>query len=351
MRFSVLIQSIFLMVVCAAIEHAYAGGYETVRENIARSQNLAQRYLQAADRIDGGLGAGQVFRHADKREHYCSILADLLQVPETVPEEYMLEDPGLLSNEPYQLRLYAQSLQNYAELAVSLKRQSDFSLRYLWNLNCWSRFELRKHFTDDRYQDYVVSTTPDRKTLRIVGDIQSGLFGVVARRLVIHRSIQNVELGSFGGSVYEAIKIGELIRQKGLNTVLSNNCFSACTLIFLGGVERHIPAPYYSLGFHRVTSRGWPVPNNDEVYDRIRTYAELMVGNGDDIVEANLGGDGFDYFMFDRKSLCDKFIATSVESVCERRITQLKRVYRIQTITSVLKSFGESLSGYLSELY
>lgn len=316
MRFAVLIHSVFLMVVCAAIEHAYAGGYETVRENIARSQNLAQRYLQAADRIDGGLGAGQVFRHADKREHYCSILADLLQVPETVPEEYMLEDPGLLSNEPYQLRLYAQSLRNYVDLATSLNRQSDFSLRYLWNLNCWSRFELRKHFTDDRYQDYVVSTTPDRKTLRIVGDIRSGLFGVVARRLTVHRSIQNVELGSFGGNVYEAIKIGELIRQKGLNTVLSNNCFSACTLIFLGGVERHVPAPYHSLGFHRVTSMGQPLPESDVVYDAIREYAQQMMGNGDEIVRANLAGDGSDYFMYGRMEICVENLATRIEGVC-----------------------------------
>jgi hypothetical protein len=316
MRFAVLIHSVFLMVVIAAIEHAYAGGYETVRENIARAQNLAQRYLQAADRIDGGLRAGQVFRHADKREHYCSILADLLQVPETVPEEYMLEDPGLLSNEPYQLRLYAQSLRNYVDLANSLNRQSDFSLRYLWNLNCWSRFELRKHFTDDRYHDYVVSTTPDRKTLRIVGDIRSGLFGVVARRLTVHRSIQNVELGSFGGNVYEAIKIGELIRQKGLNTVLSNNCFSACTLMFLGGVERRIPAPYYSLGFHRVTSRGLPLPAFDDVYTTIKDYADEMAAVGDDVVRANLAGDGINYFMYSRQELCERNIATWVESVC-----------------------------------
>ena len=329
MRVVVLIHSVFLMVVCAGMEHAYAGGYEAVRENIARYQNLAQRYLQAADRIDGGLGDGQVFRHADKREHYCSILADLLQVPETVPEEYMLEDPGLLSNEPYQLRLYAQSLQNYAELAVSLKRQSDFSLRYLWNLNCWSRFELRKHFTDDRYQGYVVSTTPDQKTLRIVGDIRSGLFGVVARRLTVHRSIQNVELGSFGGNVYEAIKIGELIRQKRLNTVLTNNCFSACTLIFLGGVERQIPAPYYSLGFHRVTSMGWPVSENDEIYDRIKSYAQRMVGDGDEIVRANLAGDGFDYFMYARAELCSLNIATRVDGFCQVRRQKLsRRIYR-----------------------
>lgn len=325
MRFAVLIHTVFLMVVCAATEHAYAGGYETVRENIARSQNLAQRYLQAANRIDGGRGAGQVFRHADKREHYCSILADLLQVPETVPEEYMLEDPGLLSNEPYQLRLYAQSLQNYAELAFSLMPQGDFSLRYLWNLNCWSRFELSRHFTDDRYQDYVVSTTPDRKTLRIVGDIRSGLFGVIARRLTVHRSIQNVELGSFGGNVYEAIQIGELIRKKGLNTVLSNNCFSACTLIFLGGVERQIPAPYYSLGFHRVTSRGWPVPENDEVYEKIKSYAQRMMGDGDAIIRANLTGNGFDYFMYARAELCSLSIATRVDGLCEVRGRQRSR--------------------------
>lgn len=125
-----------------------------------------------------------------------------------------------------------------------------------------------------------------------------------------------MELGSFGGSVYEAIKIGELIRKRGLITVLSNNCFSACSLVFLGGVERRVPAPHHSLGFHRISSRGWALPASDEVYDRVREYAERMAGNGDEIVEANLVGEGFEYFMYSRQELCSKNIATDVEGVC-----------------------------------
>lgn len=319
MRSAIPVYAALITIFCAAGEGAFAGGYEAVGQNIVRYRSLAEEYIRAADRIDGGPGTSKIFPHVDKREHLCSILAELLHIPETVPEEYKLSDPGLLSTETMELRLYAQSLRNYADQAVSLMRQGEFSLRYLWNLNCWSRYDLRKAFSDDLYQDFEVSTTPDRKTLRILGHIRTGLYGVVARRLRLHRSIENVELGSFGGSVYEAIKIGELVRKRGLNTVLSNNCFSACSLVFLGGVERRVPAPHYSLGFHRVTSRGWPLPASDEVYGRVKEYAERMAGNGDEIVRANLAGDGADYFMFDRIQLCATNIATRVEGVCQVR--------------------------------
>lgn len=314
-----LVSCIYLEVfvlLCFLCPSSYSGGYQEVSLNVGKYRALADVYTEAADRIDGSKGSEPVFRHVDKKEHYCSILADLLLSSETVSEEYKLHDPGLDSTETLELRLFAQSLRNYIDIATSLMRETDFSLRYMWNVNCWSQFNLTKFFSDDQYQHYVVSTTPDRKKLRILGHIKTGLYGVVARRLRIHSSIESVELISFGGSVYEAIKIGELIRKRKLNTVLTSNCFSACTLIFLAGAERLVPAPYYSLGFHRVTSRDWPVPANDEVYSTIKDYADRMAGNGNEIVQAHLSGEEFDYFMFDRRQLCAHRVASYVEGVC-----------------------------------
>ncbi len=55
-----------------------------------------------------------------------------------------------------------------------------------------------------------------------------------------------VWLDSPGGDAYEGFRIGQLIRQLRLATVVPEGafCASACTMAFLGGVERRIEGPY-----------------------------------------------------------------------------------------------------------
>ncbi|MCX5478418.1 hypothetical protein OSH08_05350 [Kaistia geumhonensis] len=60
-----------------------------------------------------------------------------------------------------------------------------------------------------------------------------------------------VLLESNGGLVEPALHIGELIRQRGLETAVAYDarCASACALIWLGGVKRNI-FPSSRIGFH-----------------------------------------------------------------------------------------------------
>ena len=58
-----------------------------------------------------------------------------------------------------------------------------------------------------------------------------------------------VRLQSNGGNVIAGRSIGLFIGRQGLNTEVLGNCFSACTLAFVGGVKRHL-GPEGALGFH-----------------------------------------------------------------------------------------------------
>jgi hypothetical protein len=58
---------------------------------------------------------------------------------------------------------------------------------------------------------------------------------------------------SDGGSVAEALSMGRMIRQMGLDTEVSTQCFSSCTIAFLGGVRRTV-ARDAKFGVHRISS-------------------------------------------------------------------------------------------------
>ena len=59
---------------------------------------------------------------------------------------------------------------------------------------------------------------------------------------------------SGGGDHWTAIRAGQYIRDMGWRTAVSGYCFSACAIMFLGGVERHFtddkPVLQTQIGFH-----------------------------------------------------------------------------------------------------
>jgi hypothetical protein len=59
---------------------------------------------------------------------------------------------------------------------------------------------------------------------------------------------------SWGGHVESGYRIGDLIRKRGLSTVVSGHCVSSCSRMFLGGKERRFSNDYSLertfVGFH-----------------------------------------------------------------------------------------------------
>lgn len=95
-----------------------------------------------------------------------------------------------------------------------------------------------------------LTLSTDGRTLQMSGAMGFGTTAAVQAALNGTRSVSSIELMSPGGRAAEGWGLYDLIEQRGLTTVVSQSCASACTLAFLGGRERQI-APDARLGFHR----------------------------------------------------------------------------------------------------
>ena len=85
------------------------------------------------------------------------------------------------------------------------------------------------------------------------GEFRAGDEGARFKREVERLNAELVLFNSPGGNVASAMAYGRLIRDLGLSTLQlkDHECASACSLAFLGGVERY--AEPGSIGVHRAT--------------------------------------------------------------------------------------------------
>lgn len=98
-------------------------------------------------------------------------------------------------------------------------------------------------------------------------------------------------LNSDGGSLVGGLRLGQMIREAGLDTKVERHppepgtgkpgfetapgsCFSACAIAFLGGVRRDVP-DVGRLGYHQFSSAGGSFAREDSVYATEST-AQLM---------------------------------------------------------------------------
>lgn len=207
-------------------------------------------------------------------EHQCLVLAMLLGI-DIVADPFVQKYPNpAASTDGETLRFAAHSLSNLHFTIERLLPMGEDRWKHDWNLGCAGREEL----TETAYIDPSTSAFYDVEgmTLRILGDVEEGFAQRVLDALNANPEIETVALGSGGGYVYEALAAGEVIRNLGLTTRLYNDCMSACTLVFIAGVNREIWSPYPSLGFHMASVDGVEVHPGDSVYQDIRQYTDWM---------------------------------------------------------------------------
>jgi hypothetical protein len=106
------------------------------------------------------------------------------------------------------------------------------------------------HTTSPAMEVKVVNDTLILSGPVIQGDIQR-----FQEALAANPGIGTVVLrNSWGGHVDSGYRIGELIREKGLSTVVSGHCVSSCSRMFLGGKERRFSNDFSLertfVGFH-----------------------------------------------------------------------------------------------------
>ncbi|MGJ8570149.1 MAG: hypothetical protein ACSHXI_05520 [Hoeflea sp.] len=101
----------------------------------------------------------------------------------------------------------------------------------------------------ERASKYRIIAQPDG-VLLIDGTLELGITKRLARVLTNDARIREVILSSEGGNIYEARGLARLFRDKGLSTSVVDECSSACTTAFIGGLIRQLKSGA-KLGFHQ----------------------------------------------------------------------------------------------------
>ena len=96
---------------------------------------------------------------------------------------------------------------------------------------------------------YRFRLSTDGQELELSGKIDPGLTDALAESLSKHPAVQRIRLNSGGGLQGEAEEAARLIHTRHLDTVVSAECSSACTVIFVAGIHRQLDATG-KLGFH-----------------------------------------------------------------------------------------------------
>jgi len=139
------------------------------------------------------------------------------------------------------------------------------SLAELWNI----------YSGDTELGDLEVRVGADGKTLYVEGAYGLRSEDAVRRALDEHRTINTVVLAGPGGRIGTGYELFRMLRERKLATRVDTGCASACTIAFLGGVERSI-SPDGKLGFHRAS---FPGMGDDDMYESNRDMRQFLIYN------------------------------------------------------------------------
>ncbi len=185
-----------------------------------------------------------------------------------------------------------------------------------------------------------------RQTIYADGVITSGTAARLNDFLNMHHAIPGamIDFNSPGGNLQEGLQIGRLIRQRNLQTNISQQgaeykpdqlngfCYSACSIAFLGGIVRYAPANT-AFGVHR-----FAIPQNtltgDQALDasqiqssQIAEYLNFMGIQPGFISEINLASPNEINILSQQKLTALRVITPQRETAWELRTTPTGEVY------------------------
>jgi hypothetical protein len=90
------------------------------------------------------------------------------------------------------------------------------------------------------------------------------------------KSCQKISLylNSYGGQLFYGVEIGKTVREKNIETYITDICDSACGYVFVGGVKRNIQK-YRTLGFHQTSIDGGCITKKTAMDSSDRKIIEL----------------------------------------------------------------------------
>jgi hypothetical protein len=279
-------------------------------------QDKADRYRAYAVEAGGTSWAGSMYNGYMATEHRCAILGRMLGHADDVGHIEKFDHPPMdARSEPHDLLVFSISLENWVAAARWATQATQDQRAKTWNLDCVGKFGIARNL-------HVESGAPDAEfkveggQLHVYGDIDRGFAARFIAMLDAHPEVQEVTLGSAGGSVRDALVAGAAIRSRGLGTTIYGNCYSACPLVFLGGVRRVVWAAPYRLGFHQIYTDEGPVPFGAEVYRRVADYTWAMGADPEAVLRWMRSAPPSGMHEPEPEALCGAEVATFVQRIC-----------------------------------
>lgn len=236
---------------------------------------LAEQYKEAAELTSGEsitnfLGTAHAV--TDVNMHECAILGRMLGFVDQIGH---LEPPQpALDSEPYILADNYSSLSNWGYTAQRFVGMSQNERAKRWNLECVGKMDIPASLSVDVPSEVFIQG--GGSYLWVYGDIVKGFSERIREALRQNPNIKNIGIGSGGGSIEEAVKAGYLVRELGISTQLTGECIGACSIFFMGGINRSVFRPYPRLGVHKIAINGDTVPVDDPIYSLVWGYVHEM---------------------------------------------------------------------------
>ena len=289
------------------------------KKAIQKVEKLQKKYSEELKKV-GGYSLGTFYNELDVKQHQCSILGRMLgktRYIKHLEQEYPAIDvtiPKAKAQELYSIAYI--SLTNWLLVAkMHLTTETNIKIK-IWNYDCVGSYKIVQsaYIKDNSKLDFEL--WDNGKTLRILGDINNNYHKQVVNALNKYPRVETIALGSGGGYINQAILTGLEIRKRGLDTTLFNNCYSACPLVFLGGVRRVMLSPYFNLGFHQASRYGQAIKNNSPFYISIKKYVSYMGIKPTPILQYMFQASPTEMYKPDIFELCKIRVFTSVQRVC-----------------------------------
>lgn len=307
--------SLAFAVVCfsAAVPSALAVEWDAAIRNVEKA---SRDYFEYVRNKGGDTWVGTAFNGYEYDRHQCAIVGRMLGLQDVIVElESMPYPPMDGSVEDHQLLIFAVSLDSWAIAAQRAVDMDDAGRRSVWNLDCVGHLGIST-------EHYIGNAKPEAQfraeegTLFVYGDIDFGFYERFKSALANATGITEIALGSGGGSVRDAILAGYEVRLQGLSTTIYGNCYSACPLVFMGGVERRIWASTSSLGFHQISRGQEAVPFDDDIYMVTVRYLKPMSIDPAVVITWMTSAAPADMYEPPVEDLCPPGVATWVQRVC-----------------------------------
>lgn len=305
----------FVFTVAALLSPLPATAVSWQEAIVATEARVEELWLLAQSRGLEGRHIGNLYNEWHADQHTCSILGRMLGKTDLIVEIERSTEIDVSGTDGQETGIAARSLDNWVFIAKRLLDSNEDRRVREWNLDCVGQLGI----PDGAYVNeggasafYDVEGT----TLRVIGNVEPGFSEKLKAVIADNPQVSYVALGSAGGNVAEAIEAGLFIRQRGLKTLLWNNCYSACTIVFIAGIERQIWSPYPDLSFHQVSRRGVAVPFDDPIYHSLTAYAVHMGVHARTFLELTWSAPPSDFTTPHADLLCAAKIATWVQRRC-----------------------------------